>query len=129
MSANTTLQYLELRYRSVTISEGNGHLLCQLLSTNTSLSHLNLRGNTINDCCHIAAGLSNSKTLQTLVLYNSDLTDKSVNDLSSGLNNYIKELDICGYNSITENGLRTLAGHVHLTTLFGLRLLRIPHHL
>ena len=127
LSTNTTLEHLDLNNCSLTISEENGHLLCQLLSTNTSLSHLILWSSTITDCCHIAAGLSNNKTLQTLNLYHCDLTDKSVNDLSSGLNNYIKELRIHGNDSITESGLRTFARH--LTTPSGLRRLWIPRHL
>ena len=127
LSTNTTLEHLDLNSCSLTISEENGHLLCQLLSTNTSLSYLRLSGNTITDCRHIAAGLSNNKTLQTLDLYDCGLTDKSINDLSSGLNNYIRELYIDGNRSITESGLRTFARH--LTTLSGLRCLLIPRHL
>ena len=60
-------------------------------------------------------------------LYHCGLTDKSVNDLSSGLNNYIRELYIGGNDSITESGLRTFARH--LTNLSGLRHLWIPGHL
>ena len=127
LSTHTTLEYLDLNSCSLTISEENGHLLCQLLNTNTSLSHLELWFNTITDCRHIAAGLSNNKTLQTLDLSLCSLTDKSVNDLSSGLNNYIRELYIGGNDSITESGLRTFARH--LTTLSGLRRLRIPGRL
>ena len=124
---NTTLEHLDLVYCSLTISEENGHLLCQLLSTNTSLSCLRLSSNTITDCRHIAAGLSNNKTLQKLDLYGCSLTDQSVNDLCSGLNNYIRELNIGSNVSITESGLRTFARH--LTTLSGLRRLWIPSHL
>ena len=127
LSTNPTLEHLDLHCCSLTISEENGHLLCQLLSTNTSLSHLILWFNTITDCRHIAAGLSNNKTLQTLDLSYCSLTDKSVNDLSSGLNNYIRELNIDGNDSITESGLRTFARH--LTTLSGLRRLLVPSHL
>ena len=94
LSTNTTLEHLDLNSCSLHISEENGHLLCQLLSTNTSLSYLRLSLNTITDCRHIAAGLSNNTTLQTLNLSYSGLTDKSVNDLSNGLNNYIRELHI-----------------------------------
>ena len=127
LSTNTTLKHLNLNSCSLTISEENGHLLCQLLSTNTSLSYLRLSCNTITDCRHIAAGLSNNKTLQKLELYDCGLTDKSVNDLSSGLNNYIRELNIGGNNSITESGLRTFARH--LTTLSAFRRLWVPRHL
>ena len=131
LSTNTTLRKLHLGGCSLTITEENGHLLCQLLSTNTSLSHLsffsNFHCNTITDCRHIAAGLSNNKTLRKLSLYGCGLTDKSVNDLSSGLNNYIRELNIDGNDSITESGLRTFARH--LATPSGLRRLLIPHHL
>ena len=83
--------------------------------------------NTITACCHTAAGLSNNKTLQTLDLNYCRLTDKCVKDLFSGLNSYLKELNIGGNDSITENGLGLLSGN--LTTLSGLRCLRIPHHL
>ena len=127
LSTNTTLEHLDLGWCSLTISEENGHLLCQLLSTNTSLSYLRLSLNMITDCRHISAGLSNNKTLQTLDLYHCGLTDKSINDLSSGLNNYIRELHIDGSDSITESGLRTFARH--LSTLSGLRLLWIPYDL
>ena len=127
LSTNTTLEHLDLNSCSLHISEENGHLLCQLLSTNTSLSYLTLYDNTITDCRHIAAGLSNNKTLQKLDLSCCGLTDKSVNDLSSGLNNYIRELNIGGNASITESGLRTFARH--LTTLSGLRRLWIPYNL
>ena len=128
LSTNTRLKYLDLGDCSLAISGENGHLLWQLLSTNTSLSHLILSGNImITDCRHIAAGLSNNKTLQILALSYCGLTDKSVNDLSSGLNNYIRELNICDNDSITESGLITFARH--LTTLSGLRRLRIPRHL
>ena len=108
LSTNTTLEHLDLGWCSLTISEENGHLVCQLLSTNTSLGYLRLSGNTITDCRHIAAGLSNNTTLQTLALSYCGLTDKSVNDLSSGLNNYIRELIIGGNDSIRESGLTDL---------------------
>ena len=127
LSTSTTLEYLHLGNCSLTISEENGHLLCQLLSTNTSLSCLRLSGNMITDCHHIAAGLSNNKTLQTMVLFESGLTDKSVIDLSSGLNNYIRELHLHANYLSTESGLRTFARH--LTTLSGFRCLWIPGHL
>ena len=127
LSSSTTLEYLDLSSCSLTISEENGHLLCQLLNTNTSLSHLILSDNTITDCRHIAVGLSSNKSLQTLDLHNCGLTDKSVNDLSSGLNNYIRGLHIYGVGSITESGLRTFARH--LTHLFGLSCLSIPYPL
>ena len=127
LSTNTTLEHLNLSYCSLTISEENGHLLCQLLSTNTSLSYLRLSFNTITDCRHIAAGLSKNKTLQTLNLFGCSLTDKSLNDLCSGLNNYIKELKFSGNDSITESGLRTFARH--LSTLSDLRCLWIPYDL
>ena len=127
LSTNTTLEHLDLGDCSLHLSEENRHLLCQLLSTNTSLSHLQLWSNRFTDFRHIAAGLSNNKTLQTLDLSYCGLTDKSVNDLSSGLNNYIKELHIDSNDSITESGLRTFARH--LTTFSGLRRLIIPLHL
>ena len=126
LSTNTTLEHLNLGRCSLTISDKNGHLLSQLLSMNTSLSIIRLSSNLITNCRHIAAGLSNNKTLETLDLYNCCLTDKHVNDLSSGLNNYIKELNISG-NTLTESGLRTFARH--LITLSGLRYLWIPPYL
>ena len=126
LSSNTTIQHLDLGGCSLTLSEENGLPLCQLLSTNTSLTYLQLSGNTVTDCRHIAAGLSNNKTLRELKLSSCDVTDKSVEDLSAGLNNYIEHLDFSVNNSITENGLRILARR--LTTLSGMRLLVIPKH-
>ena len=74
----------------------------------------------------IATGLSNKK-LRKLYLYKCDLTDKSMEDLSAGLNNYVERLNIVGNDSITENGLKILARR--LTTLSGIRYMGIPKHL
>ena len=61
------------------------------------------------------------------MLYYCGLTDKCVEDLSNGLNNYIQDLNIAWNDSITENGLNVLVRQ--LTTLSGMRLLTIPSHL
>ena len=55
------------------------------------------------------------------------LTDKCVEDLSTGLNNYIQHLNIGRNYSITENGLNVLVRR--LTTLSGMRQLDISSHL
>ena len=108
-------------------SINSGPLLGQLLSENTSLHCLDLEGNKITDCRSIAAGLSKNRTLRELVLYDCGLTDKCVEDLSTGLNNYIQDLNIANNNSITEDGLNVLVRC--LTTLSGMRQLNIPSHL
>ena len=123
LSTNTTLEELNLAYCSI----NSGPLLGQLLSENTSLHCLNLQGNKITDCHSIAAGLSNNRTLRVLWMCDCGLTDKCVEDLSTGLNNYIQDLDISGNDSITEDGLNVLVRR--LTTLSGMRLLEIPSHL
>ena len=127
LSTNTTLKVLKLYKCELSLTEDNGHLLYHLLHTNTSLSCLSLSGNQLFDCHHIAAGLSNNKTLRVLWLICCGLTDSSIETLSLGLNNYIEEVHIGSNDSITENGLRILAKH--LFTLSGLRCLRIPCHL
>ena len=123
LSTNTTLEELNLPYCSI----NSGPLLGQLLSENTSLQHLNLQGNKIADCRSLAAGLSNNRTLRELVLCDCGLTDKCVEDLSTGLNNYIQDLDIAWNDSITEDGLNVLVRQ--LTTLSGMRHLTISSHL
>ena len=55
------------------------------------------------------------------------LTDKCVEDLSTGLNNYIQRLNIAYNDSITEDGLNVLVRR--LITLSGMRQLTIPSHL
>ena len=114
---NTTLEKLVLVYCSI----NSGPLLCQLLNENTSLHYLDIRGAKITDWRSIAAGLSKNRTL---VLYHCDLTDKCVEDLSTGLNNYIQHLNIASNDSITESGLTILVRC--LTTLSGMRQLVIP---
>ena len=123
LSSNTTLEKLNLVYCSI----NSGPLLGQLLSENTSLHYLNLEGNEITDCRSIAAGFSKNRTLRELVLYDCGLTDKCVEDLSTGLNNYIQDLNIAWNDSITEDGLNVLVRR--LTTLSGMRQLTIPSHL
>ena len=123
LSTNTTLEKLHLASCSI----NSGPLLGQLLSENTSLHHLSLSGNKITDCRSIAAGLSKNRTLRELVLYGCGLTDKSVEDLSTGLNNYIQDLGIAYNDSITEDGLNVLVRR--LTPLSGMRRLIIPYRL
>ena len=123
LSSNTTLEELALSYCSI----NSGPLLGQLLSENDSLHHLDLAGNEITDWRSIAAGLSKNRTLKELLLSNCGLTDKCLEDLSTGLNNYIQFLDIVCNDSITEDGLNILVRR--LTTLSGMRLLEIPPHL
>ena len=123
LSTNTTLEKLNLGYCSI----NSGPLLGQLLSENTSLHRLNLQGNEITDCRSIAAGLSKNKTLRELCLWDCGLTDKCLEDLSTGLNNYIQDLNIFGNDSITGDGLNVLVRR--LTTLSGMRQLKIPSHL
>ena len=123
LSTNTTLEGLELAYCSI----NSGPLLGQLLSENTSLHHLSLQGNKITDCRSIAAGLSRNRTLRELQMCNCGLTDKCVEDLSTGLNNYIQDMNISDNDSITEDGLNVLVRQ--LTTLSGMRLLEISFRL
>ena len=123
LSTNTTLEELWLVYCSI----NSGPLLGQLLSENTSLHHLNLHGNKITDYRSIAAGLSKSRTLRELRMCRCDLSDKCLEDLSTGLNNYIQHLNIAWNNSITEDGLNVLVRR--LTTLSGMRQLTISSHL
>ena len=70
LSTNTTLQTLHLANCGLILDEENGLSLCQLLSTNTSLCLLDLSANKVTDCLHIAIGLSNNRTLRTLLLPN-----------------------------------------------------------
>ena len=103
--------------------------ISQLLKNTSVVCKLNLGFNPIGENgleSLTAVGLSN-KTLRGLYLSKCGLTDKSVEDLSAGLNNYIEELHIHGNNSITENGLNILARH--LTTLSRMGQLVIPKHL
>ena len=123
LSTNTTLEKLDLAYCSI----NSGPLLGQLLSENTSLHRLSLSGNKITDYRSIAAGLSKSKTLRELWMCNCDLTDKCLEDLSTGLNNYIQHLNIAINDSITKDGLNVLVRR--LTTLSGMRQLTIPSRL
>ena len=123
LSTNTTLEELNLGYCLI----NSGPLLGQLLSENTSLQHLNLEGNKITDCRSIAAGLLKNRTLRGLWMCRCGLTDKCLEDLSTGLNNYIQVLNIARNDSITEDGLNVLARR--LATLSGMRQLIISSHL
>ena len=58
---------------------------------------------------------------------NCALTDKCLEDLSTGLNDYIQHLNIGGNYSITVSGLNILVRC--LTTLLGMRQLKIPPRL
>ena len=127
LSTNTTLEGLILKNCSLTINEQNGFLLCQLLSTNKSLICLDLSHNTVTNCHHIAAGLSNNKTMRILSLNRCNLTDQSIHEVSTGLNDYIEELNIGGNATITENGIGKLVRC--LTFLSGMKCLIIPYHL
>ena len=128
LSTNTSLKILYLGNCSLTISDDNGAALYQLLNTNNSLEFLNLSGNTVTSCRHIAAGLAVNKTLRTLRLISCALTDQSIEELSTGLINKIEELYIYGNDSITEDGMKTLARHL-TTHCSELTLLYIPNHL
>ena len=124
LSLNTTLEFLDLSYCIPTASEEIGLSLCQLLSRNTALNKLNLSGCKLLGCHHIAAGLSNNKTLKNLTLVHCNLTDESVEDLFTGLSDYIEVLDIRDNICISENGLKALVRH--LTTPCRLNQLFLP---
>ena len=128
LSTNTSLKTLNLTKCSLTISEDNGAALYQLLNTNNSLEYLFLSGNTVTSCRHIAAGLAVNKTLRTLILSFCELTDQSIEELSTGLINKIERLEISGNASITEDGMKTLARHL-TTHCSELTWLGIPIHL
>ncbi|XP_064391374.1 NACHT, LRR and PYD domains-containing protein 3-like [Halichondria panicea] len=128
LSTNTSLKILDLDYCSLTISDDNGAALYQLLNTNNSLEYLNLSDNTVTSCRHIAAGLAVNKTLRTLYLVSCELTDQSIEELSTGLINKIKALYIWGNDSITEDGIKTLSRHL-TTHCSELTQLSIPRHL
>ncbi|XP_064391072.1 NACHT, LRR and PYD domains-containing protein 3-like [Halichondria panicea] len=127
-STNISLKRLDLRRCSLTISDDNGAALYQLLNTNNSLEHLNLSDNTVTSCRHIAAGLTVNKTLRTLNLVDCELTDQSIEELSTGLINKIEELYIRGNYAITEDGMKTLARHL-TTHCSELTMLVIPGRL
>ena len=80
LSTSSSLEVLKLIDCSLIINKENGLLLCQLLSTNKSLTCFNLSGNKVTDCHHIAAGLSNNKTLTKLRLNCCNLTDQNIQD-------------------------------------------------
>ena len=127
LSTNTSLKSLKLYSCSLTISDDNGAALYQLLNTNNSLEHLHLSSNTVTSCRHIAAGLAVNKTLRTLRLSYCKLTNQSIEELSTGLINKIETLYIDGNDSITEDGMKTLARHL-TTHCSELTLLYIPRH-
>ncbi|XP_064391174.1 NACHT, LRR and PYD domains-containing protein 12-like isoform X2 [Halichondria panicea] len=109
---NTSLKRLDLECCSLTISDDNGAVLYQLLNHNNSLEHLNLSSNTVTSCRHIAAGLAVNKTLRTLNLGYCKLTDQSIEELSAKLINKLKTLYIWGNDTITKDGMKTLARHL-----------------
>ena len=128
LSTNTSIKSLDLGICSLTISDDNGAALYQLLNTNNSIEHLYLYGNTVTSCRHIAAGLAVNKTLRILHLNSCKLTDQSIEELSTGLISKIKTLYIWGNDSITEDGMKTLARHL-TTHCSELTVLWIPGHL
>ena len=127
LSTNTSLRILNVSTCSLTISNNNGAALYELFTKNNSLEHLVLSGNTVTNCRHIAAGLAVNKTLRTLNLTNCQLTDQSIEELSTGLVNKFEKLNIWGNDSITEDGMKTLARH--LTTHSELTCLGLPSQL
>ncbi|XP_064391376.1 NACHT, LRR and PYD domains-containing protein 12-like [Halichondria panicea] len=128
LSTNTSLKSLDLLRCSLTISDDNGAALYQLLNTNNSLEYLDLSHNTVTSCRHIAAGLAVNKTLRTLRLRSCELTDQSIEELSTGLINKIETLQIFCNDSITEDGMKTLARHL-TTHCSELTRLWIPYRL
>ncbi|XP_064391362.1 NACHT, LRR and PYD domains-containing protein 5-like [Halichondria panicea] len=128
LSTDASLKSLDLGNCSLTISDDNGAALYQLLNTNNSLEYLFLSNNTVTSCHHIAAGLAVNKTLRTLNLISCELTDQSIEELSTGLINKIEALNIYGNASITEDGMKTLARHL-TTHCSELTVLWIPDHL
>ena len=112
LSTDASLKSLDLHNCSLTISDDNGAALYQLLNTNNSLEYLNLYGNTVTSCRHIAAGLAVNKTLRTLHLGYCKLTDQSIEELSTGLISNTETLNIMGNDSITEDGMKILARHL-----------------
>ena len=130
LSTNTSLKKLYLSICSLTISNNNRTALAlfQLLNENNSLEHLDLSGNTVTSCCRIAAGLAVNNTLKILTLNNCNLTDQNMDELSIGLINMIEKLNIGHNNSITKDGMKTLARHL-TTHCFELTQLWIPNHL
>ncbi len=112
ISINISLKALYLGFCSLEISEDNGAALYKLLSENNSLEELNLSGNKVTSCHHIAAGLAVNKTLRRLELTFCHLTNRSIEELSTGLINNIEELNIFGNESITMDGIKTLARHL-----------------
>ncbi len=128
LSTNTSLKRLNLEKSSLTISDDNGAALYQLLKINNSLEDLDLSYNTVTHCRHIAAGLAVNKTLRTLDLTRCELTDQSIEELSTGLINKIETLSIWGNDAITVDGMKTLARHL-TTHCSELTRLGIPNHL
>ena len=126
-ATDSTLEELHMSCCELTINERNGHSLHQLLANNTSLSFLSLSGNRVTDCCRIADGLLNNRTLTILQMSDCNLTNEKLEELSRGLNNCINVLGFGGDNSITEDGLSMFTRC--LTALTGLRWLSIPAHL
>ena len=114
LSTNTMLEELVLRQCSLHITADNGAIFCQLLSTNTSIKLLDLSSTLVSDCQHIAEGLARNKTLKILLLKECGLTDHCIQQLSTGLNDSIEELDIDGFHNqfITLNGIENFLRHL-----------------
>ena len=115
LSTSTTLETLEVSGCSLSLNEENGLLLKQLLSANKSLIRLDLSRNIVTDCHHIAAGLSNNQTLRALELNHCRLSDRTIQELSTGLTEGIEELYIRGNDLATINKPKTWALRCRLT--------------
>ena len=127
LSTNTSLKTLCLRGCSEILPGRKGIALYQLLRKNYFLETLDLSYNIVTSCHvgQIAAGLAVNKTLKILSLNDCELTDRSIEVLLTGLINNIEELNMRGNNSITEEGMKTLARHL-TTHCPKLNTLRIP---
>ena len=101
--------------------------IAKLLENTEAITHLDLSNNEFTDCSHIAAGLKKNKALKSLKLAHCELTDQSIESLSTGLNNYIEELSIDYNTAVTETGIKSFAKH--LASLTRLKNLLIPEHL
>ena len=126
---NTSLTELVLYDCSIVFSEDNGPVLTEMLRRNNTLKVLSLSRNhvTASACQYIATGLKDNTSIRELNLTACGITDRGVDSLSTGLNDYIEEFYLGGNKGITVSGLKTLASH--LITPAQLRLLLIPRHL
>ena len=126
---NTSLTELSLLGCSIKVSEDNGPVLTEMLRRNNTLKVLYLYMNILTESAfhYIATGLKDNTSLRKLNLSNCGLTDRGVESLSTGLNDYIEVLDLDRNERITISGLKTLASH--LITPARLRKVWIPNHL